>query len=119
MVTFHRPADTKILQAPINITTNTDTSIVAASTLDIIRVVSMFFICNGVVDIRFEDGAGGTALTGVMSFGPNGGIVLPENLSGWMDTITINTALNIETTNGTSPVIAGTLRYQLINPNIT
>ena len=116
MVTFHRPADTKILQAPINITTNTDTSIVAASTLDIIRVVSMFFICNGVVDIRFEDGAGGTA---GLSCGPNGGIVLPENLSGWMDTITINTALNIETTNGTSPVIAGTLRYQLINPNIT
>ena len=121
MVTFHRPADTKILQAPIAITSNNETNeIVAASTLNIIRVVSLFFICDGVVDVRFEDGSGGAStIMGVMSFGPNGGIVLPENLNGWFETITVNTTLNMEVTNGTNPVISGTLKYQLIDPNIT
>ena len=53
---------------------------------------------GSVVDVRFESGAGGTALTGVISLASDGnGFVLPMAPRGyhWFET-TANTLLNLE-----------------------
>lgn len=47
------------------------------------------------VGAAFEDGAGGTELTGQMAFAANGGIACPFNPVGWFET-SANTLLNLE-----------------------
>lgn len=76
--------------------TSGDNTIVAAVTGKKIRVLAAFFTMTGTaVTIRFESGAGGTALTGQM--GPAAGqtIVLPFNPLGWFETAAA-TLLNME-----------------------
>ena len=45
-----------------------DNTLVAAVAGKKIRVLSYVFVVTGAVNVRFESGAGGTALTGVMNF---------------------------------------------------
>jgi hypothetical protein len=58
----------------INASTIGDNEIVAAVTGKKIRVLEIFFVCGAATTVRFESGAGGTALTGQMEFAANSGM---------------------------------------------
>jgi hypothetical protein len=81
--------------AVIDEATSGDNTVVAAVASKKIRVLSLFMICAGDVDARFESGAAGTALSGQMDMTANSGFVLPFNPVGWFETGT-NTLLNLE-----------------------
>jgi hypothetical protein len=73
-----------------------DNELVAAVTGKTIRVLAAFFTMTGTaVTIRFESGAGGTALTGQMTPAQGQTVVLPYNPHGWFETAAA-TALNLE-----------------------
>ena len=95
--------------AKIDAASSGDNTLVAAVTGKKIRVLAAFFTMTGsAVTIRFEDGAGGTALTGQM--GPTAGqtIVLPFNPVGWFET-SAATLLNLDLSGGQS--VDGSLVY--------
>ena len=98
-----------IKRAKIDAASSGDNTLVAAVTGKKIRVLAAFFTMTGTaVTIRFESGAGGTALTGQM--GPTAGqtIVLPFNPVGWFETSDA-TLLNMELSGGQS--VDGALVY--------
>lgn len=72
--------------AAIDVAGSGDNTIVAAVTGKKIRVLALFLVASAAVTVRFESGAGGTALTGQMQLGANGVLVLPENANGWFQT---------------------------------
>ena len=80
----------------INATTNGDNTIVAAVASKKIRVLAYSFVADAAVGVAFEDGAGGTELSGQMAVVQNGGVVMPFNPVGWFET-SVNTLLNLET----------------------
>lgn len=82
--------------AAINATTNGDNTIVAAVVGKKVRVLSYSIVADAAVGIAFEDGAGGTELSGQMAFAANGGITVPFSPVGHFET-TANTLLNLET----------------------
>tara|TARA_R110000803_G_scaffold205530_3_gene272272 strand:+ start:8832 stop:9176 length:345 start_codon:yes stop_codon:yes gene_type:complete len=107
-----RPSDGTVgltKSAAISAASSGDNTLIAAVALKKFKVVSVFLIAAGAVTVRFEDGAGGTALTGVMSVGANGGFVLPYNPDGWFETATVNTLLNMEL--GGAVQVSGVMRY--------
>lgn len=75
--------------------TSGDNTLVAAVTAKKIRVLALFLVAAGTVNVRFESGAGGTALTGQMNLIANTGFALPYNPIGWFETAS-NTLLNME-----------------------
>jgi len=83
-------------------------TLVAAVASRKIRVLSLFMISAGTVIARFEDGAGGTALTGQMNLIANSGFSLPFNPAGWFET-GVNTLLNLELSAAIS--VDGALTY--------
>lgn len=86
----------RIKRAIIDNATSGDNTLVAAVTGKRIRVLSLFVIMTGTaVTIRFESGAGGTALTGQMQPTQGGGFVLPFNPVGWFETAA-GALLNLE-----------------------
>tara|TARA_R100001086_G_scaffold246499_1_gene178820 strand:- start:1479 stop:1832 length:354 start_codon:yes stop_codon:yes gene_type:complete len=107
---FQDTRDTQLVKrAVIDAATNGNNTLVAAVTGKKIRVLAAFFTMTGTaVTIRFEDGAGGTALTGQM--GPTAGqtIVLPFNPVGWFETSDA-TLLNLELSDAQS--VDGSLVY--------
>ncbi len=89
-----------------------DNTLVAAVSAKRIRVLSLFLVASGAVLIRFESGAAGTALTGQMSAGANGNIVMPFNPEGWFQTVA-GVLLNMELGGATS--VDGCLTYVLVD----
>jgi hypothetical protein len=86
-----------------------DNTLVAAVTGKRIRVLAMIAVMTGTaVTIRFESGAGGTALTGQMQPTSGGGFVLPYNPIGWFETAA-SELLNMELSGAQS--VDGVLRY--------
>jgi hypothetical protein len=82
--------------ASIDAALSGDNTLVAAAGAGIkIRVVSVFIVAAGAVNVRFESGAGGTALTGQMNLTTNSGFTLPFNPAGWFETAD-NALLNLE-----------------------
>lgn len=81
--------------AIIDAATSGDNTLVAAVSSKKIRVVSLFLVSAGTVTVRFESGAGGTALSGQMNLVANTGFVLPYNPVGWFETAA-TTLLNME-----------------------
>jgi hypothetical protein len=79
----------------IDAATSGDNTILAAVTSKKIRVLSLFLVAAGTVNVRFESGAGGTALTGQMNLVANTGFALPYNPVGWFETAA-TTLLNCE-----------------------
>ena len=73
-----------------------------------IRVLSVFLVSSGTVNVRFESGANGTALTGQMNLVANSGFTLPYNPAGWFETAD-NTLLNLELSAATS--VDGCISY--------
>lgn len=72
--------------AVIDAATSGDNTLVAAVTGKKVRVVAAFLVAAGAVNVRFESGAGGTALTGQVNLVANTGFVLPYNPAGWFET---------------------------------
>jgi len=98
-----------VKRAAIDAATSGNNTLVAAVSGKKIRVLALFATMTGsAVTIRFEDGAGGTALTGQM--GPTSGqtIVLPFNPVGWFET-SAATLLNMELSGAQS--VDGVLVY--------
>lgn len=100
-------------RAAISTASSGDSSVVAAVTGRKIRVLSLQFLCTSAVTVGFEsNNAGGdTALTGVMAFPDNGGMVLPHNPFGWFETVA-GEALHI--TLGGAVQVSGSLVYQVV-----
>lgn len=92
--------------AVIDHATSGDNTIVAAVTSKKIRVHQVFFTTAAAVTIRFESGAGGTALTGQMLTPV--GMVLPFSRTGWFETAA-GVLLNMELSGATS--VDGALQY--------
>lgn len=97
--------------AVIDAASSGDNTIVSADATKKIRVVSLFLVSAGTVNVRFEGGAGGTALTGQMNLVANSGFVLPFNPVGWFETAA-NTLLNLELSGAIS--VDGSLTYILV-----
>jgi hypothetical protein len=87
-----------VQRAQISAASSGDNTIVAAAAGVKTKVLGLFLIGAGDVDVRFESGAGGTALTGVVSLAADGnGYVLPIAPPGyhWIETAA-NAVLNLE-----------------------
>lgn len=98
--------------AVIDTAASGDTQIVAGVSGYKIRVLAGHFTMTGTaVTIRFEDTAGGTALTGQMTPSQGQTIPLPFNPVGWFETSAGNT-LSLELGGGQS--VDGSLVYVLV-----
>jgi len=85
-------------RAAIRCNTSGNNTIVAATSGKKIKVLGVFLVAAGSVDVRFESGASGTALTGQMSLAADGdGFVLPVAPAGyhWFETAS-GALLNLE-----------------------
>jgi hypothetical protein len=94
--------------AVIDLAGSGDNTILAAVASKKIRVLALFLISAGTVNVRFESGASGTALTGQMNLVANAGFVLPYNPLGWFETASA-TLLNLELSAAIS--VDGSLTY--------
>ncbi len=92
----------------VDVNTSPNSTVLSAVTGKKILVMGCVLIAAGAVNIRFEDGAGGTALTGVMNLTTNSGFTLPFSEVGWFET-SAGVLLNLELSAGTA--VAGTLTY--------
>ena len=92
----------------IDAATSGNNTLLAAVASKKIRVVAAFLVSAGSVNVRFESGADGTALTGQMNLVANTGFVLPYNPAGWFETAS-NTLLNLELSAAIS--VDGSLTY--------
>lgn len=98
--------------AVIDVASSGDNTIVSAQgASNKIRVYAAFLVAAGTVNVRFESGASGTALTGQMTLAANTGFVLPFNPLGWFETAA-NTLLNLELSGATS--VDGCLTYSIV-----
>lgn len=98
--------------AIIDAATSGDNTLVAAQGAgNKIRVYAAFLVAAGTVNVRFESGAAGTALTGQMNLVANTGFVLPFNPLGWFETAA-NTLLNLELSAAIS--VDGCLVYSIV-----
>ena len=94
--------------AAIAASSSGDNTIIAAVAGNRILVFNVGIIAAAAVTIRFEDGAGGTALTGQMEIIANGGFTWGFSEVGWFQT-SVNTLLNLELSGAIS--VAGALAY--------
>jgi hypothetical protein len=87
-----------VKRAVISAASAGDNTLVAAVAAAKIKVLSLGLIASGDVDVRLESGAGGTALTGVISLAADGnGFVASPALPGYHHWETaVNTLLNLE-----------------------
>ena len=89
------PGVGEIKYAIVDEATSGNNTLVAAVSGKKILLLSCMMIAAGSVNIRFEDGAGGTALSGQMNVTTNSGFTAPFNPGGWCVT-SVNTLLNLE-----------------------
>lgn len=85
-----------------------DNTLVAAVLGKRILVTSLFLVSAGTVNVRFESGASGTALTGQMNLIANTGFALNYNEYGWFATDK-SELLNLELSGAVS--VDGSLSY--------
>jgi hypothetical protein len=98
--------------AIIDAATSGDNTLLAAQGAgNKIRVHQLFLVSTGTVTVRFESGAGGTALSGQMNLVANTGFVLPYSPIGWFETAA-NTLLNLELSAAVS--VDGNFAYTVV-----
>jgi hypothetical protein len=112
-----RETDWPFKFADINDASGSTTMIVAATEGSTIRVVALYLVANIAGTIVFQDGEGGTDLSGVINLPATGGFALQYCPVGWFETQTVNTLLNAAVVTSTS--INGGIVYQIVEPNIT
>lgn len=96
----------------VDVATSGDNTLVAAQgASNKIRVYACILVAAAAVTVRFESGAGGTALTGQMQLAANSGFVLPFNPLGWFETAA-NALLNLELSGAIS--VDGSLVYSVV-----
>jgi len=105
---FRRALDTGVKFAKIDAATSGDNTLVAAVAGKKIRVISLLLVSSGTVNVRFESGASGTALTGQMNLIANTGFSMNWNPGGWFETAA-GELLNLELSGATS--VDGNLSY--------
>lgn len=98
--------------AIIDAATSGDNTLVAAVTGKKIRVLAAVLISAGTVNVRFESGAGGTALTGQMNLVANAGFSLNYCPVGLFETAS-GSLLNLELSDAVS--VDGSLVYVLVD----
>lgn len=94
--------------AVIDFASSGDNTVVPAVSSKKIRVIALFLVAAGTVNVRFESAASGTALTGQMNLTTNSGFSLPYNPVGWFET-SAGQLLNLELSGSTS--VDGSLVY--------
>lgn len=72
--------------AVINAATSGDNTLVAAVASKKIRVLSLFLLADAAVDLKFQTGAGGTDLTGLIGLDATAGFVLNYSPVGHFET---------------------------------
>ena len=95
VVSNNEGAELLVVQYALINASSGDNTLVALVADKKIRVVAMSFLATAAASVRFESNAGGTALTGIMPFPANGGMVLPFNPAGWFET-SAGELLNLE-----------------------
>lgn len=88
-----------------------DNELVAAVSGKKIRVLSGLLVASGSVNMRFESGAGGTALTGQLQMAANSGFQIPFSPMGNFETAT-GESLNLELSGAVS--VDGWLVYTYV-----
>ena len=102
-----------ILRAAISAAGNGDNTLVAAVSGQKIKVLGLFMVAAGDVEVRLETGAGGAALTGVISLPADGSsFVLPIAPPGyhWVETVA-GALLNLELSGAVQ--VSGALVYRM------
>lgn len=100
------------VHAAVDVASSGDNTIVAAQgSGNIILVHQVMLVAASAVTVRFESGAGGTALTGQIQLGTAPGFVLPFSPIGWFKTAA-NAILNLELSAGVS--VDGVLAYTVV-----
>lgn len=95
--------------AAVDAATSGDNTLVAAVTGKKLRVLAAHLTMTGTaVTVRFESGAGGTALTGQMTPAQGQSITMPFNPVGWFETAA-GSLLNLEL--GGAQSVDGVLVY--------
>lgn len=84
-------------------------TLVAAVTGKKIRVTAITIVCAADVAITFQDGAGGTGLTGAMSFKANGGMDVDRTPPNFFCETSAGNLLNMSL--GGAVQVSGTLNY--------
>jgi hypothetical protein len=80
-------ATSEIKYAVIDDAVSGDNTLVAAAGAGIkIRVLSLFLVSAGTVNVTFESSVAGPSLTGAMNLVANSGFSLPFNPGGWFET---------------------------------
>lgn len=92
-------------------TSGDNTLLAAQGSGNKIRVHQLMLVAAGTVTVRFESGAGGTALSGQMNLVANTGFVLPFSPTGWFETAA-NALLNLELSAAVS--VDGVLQYTVV-----
>ena len=85
-----------------------DNTLVEAVAGKVILVLALILVPAAAMAVRFESGAGGAALTGVMNIGAKDPLVLPYNPEGWFETES-SELLNLEL--GGAQQTSGCLSY--------
>lgn len=83
------------IRAAVSAATAGNNTLVAAASGKRTKVLGLLLVAAGAVNVRLDDGPGGTPLTGLISLAAEGnGFVLPMALPGshWLET-SVNTAL--------------------------
>ncbi len=87
-------ARVQVKRAWVVAATATTTELVPAVATAVIRVLSCFLLGGATAPtITFKSAS--TAITPPLTHAINGGMVLPPNLWGWMQTLAMNEALNV------------------------
>jgi hypothetical protein len=94
--------------APIAVSANGATTVVAAVAGKVIRVLAYHWVGASAVGVKWQSHAGPTDLTGVVNPAANGGEVLPFSPIGWFQTL-VGEALDINLSVGV--VVGGSLVY--------
>lgn len=108
---IHTKVPTGQLFAVIDAASSGDNTIVAAISGQKIRVLSYTLLCNAATLVRFESGAGGTALTGQMSFDATGGVSVPFSPVGHFETAS-GSLLNLELSAANQ--VSGHITYMIL-----
>ena len=88
-----------------------NTTLVAAVAGKKIRVTAFLAVGAGAVNIAFQSGAGGTALTGAMPLATSSVVAAPDNPSGWFETAA-GALLNLNLSAAVG--VRGCLKYVLV-----
>lgn len=102
-----------VLSTPINNATSGDNEVIAAVAGKRIVVWAILLVSDGTVDVRLEDGAGGTALTGQMPLLVNLGFSHKGTERVPICQTNVNTALNLELNAAVN--VHGIVSYTLVD----